>query len=468
MATIVVCASGVANFPNGGGHFWVFMQYVQSLRCLGCDVYWLERFHVTRDRQTDAAMQKMFFDRMEAFGLGGRAILYTTRRDGTGACEYVGASKGGAVALFHRADLLLNFEYRIDGRILAEFKRTALVDIDPGLLQFWIATGQIVIAPHDVYITIGEHVPSVSDMAVPGRPWHFAARPVCLDFWPADPESECSAFTTVSSWWGGYGFGEWVSDGKGMIFENNKRVSFLQFVELPRSVGCPLELALCMGDGRPVDRPVLDTDWCDETASDLAVTDYIDDATDRRRLERHGWRVRCARQAAGTPEAYQLYIMQSRGEFSCAKPSCMRFQNAWISDRTLCYLASGKPAIVQHTGPSAILPDGEGLLRFQTFDEAVDALWRVDEAYPRHSRAARDIVTTHFDGTKILADILNTAISARTSARTSSDHSSELSGLWEAALPANCGDTRNEISALFSPQREARRIQRPSSCAPET
>src|SRR5688572_18498094 len=120
MASIVVCASGVANFPDGGGHFWVYMQYVQSLRRLGCDVYWLERFHPTRDRQADAAMQKLFFARMDAYGLRGRAMLYSTSRDGTGPCEYVGASESSAAAVFRHADLLLNFEYRIDGRVLAQ------------------------------------------------------------------------------------------------------------------------------------------------------------------------------------------------------------------------------------------------------------------------------------------------------------------------------------------------------------
>src|SRR5437879_13530274 len=44
MATIVLSAFDVANFPGGGGHFWVYMQYAQGLRRLGGDVYWLEEF----------------------------------------------------------------------------------------------------------------------------------------------------------------------------------------------------------------------------------------------------------------------------------------------------------------------------------------------------------------------------------------------------------------------------------------
>ena len=88
----------------------------------------------------------------------------------------------------------------------------------------------------------------------------------------------------------------------------------------------------------------------------------------------------------------------------------MRFQNAWISDRTLCYLASGKPAVVQNTGPSSFLPDGEGLFRFSTLDEAAKALDAVNADYERHSRAARRITETFFDAKQVAKDILNHAL----------------------------------------------------------
>jgi len=86
---------------------------------------------------------------------------------------------------------------------------------------------------------------------------------------------------------------------------------------------------------------------------------------------------------SATPEQYRAYIQGSRGEFSCVKPYCIQFANAWISDRTLCYLASGKPAVVQHTGASRFLPDAEGLFRFRSMDEAVRALAAVEADYER-------------------------------------------------------------------------------------
>ena len=88
------------------------------------------------------------------------------------------------------------------------------------------------------------------------------------------------------------------------------------------------------------------------------------------------------------------------------KPSCVRLQNAWVSDRTLCYLASGKPAVVQHTGPSKILPDDEGMCRFRTPREALDCLRRVEAEYERHARAARSIVDEHFDARRVVSRLV--------------------------------------------------------------
>jgi hypothetical protein len=246
-----------------------------------------------------------------------------------------------------------------------------------------MSSGQLAVPPHNRYLTTGETV-GTSAALFPdcGLQWTYIRPPVCLDLWPFtyDPGSE--AFTTVSSW----SSTDWLKvteDGKTVLRENTKRVAFLKFVELPRHTSQPLELAV----------------YVDE-----------DDVEDLALLDRHGWRVRHSREVAASPDAYRSYLQRSRGEFSCAKPSCMEFQNAWISDRTLCYLATGKPAVVQHTGPSGYLPDGEGLFRFTTVEEAAAALETVNADYERHCRAARDIAESCFDARKVVARILNEAL----------------------------------------------------------
>jgi hypothetical protein len=390
MATVVLAPSNVVNFSEGGGHFWVYMQYAQGLRRLDCDVYWLEGFRGSRDQARDAKVLATFRRRMEGFGLGGKLILYMDHgaaRAG-GPYEFLGLTPDEAEAVFRRADLLLNFHYRTDAGLLSRFRRTALVDIDPGLLQFWISVGQVSVQPHDLYFTIGETVGTpAARFPDCGLSWLHTRPPVCLELWPYTHDPSCAAFTTVSSWWGGGTPGEesWVTDGKGVSYDNNKRISFLDFVDLPRRTSQVLELALFLSDA-------------------------VIDVEDRRLLVSRGWRVRHSREVAATPEAYRGYVQGSRGEFSCAKPSCMRFQNAWISDRTLCYLASGKPAVVQDTGPSSFLPHGEGLFRFSSLEQAAEALTAVNADYPRQCRAARQIAEAYFDARRVLDKLLNLAL----------------------------------------------------------
>jgi len=383
MLTVVISSYNVANFPEGGGHLWVYMQYAQGLRQLGCDVYWMENFRCSDDEQRDAAALATFQARMERFGLGGKLIVYMSQGPAVApvlTSAYVGMTQAEAEAIFDRADLLLNFHYTINPTLLARFRRTALVDIDPGLLQFWISRGQLAVPPHDCYFTTGETVGTPGALFSDcGLQWIHIRPPVCLEHWPYTFDPRAEAFTTVSTWSGD----TWLEDENG-LYESTKRVSFLQFAELPRLTRQPLELALFL-----------------RTEQDLA---------ERRLMESQGWRIRLSPEVAATPESYQAYVQGSRGEFSCAKLSCMKFQNAWVSDRTLCYLASGKPAVVQHTGPSGFLPNGEGLFRFSTLGEAADAFAAVNTNYEQHSRAARQLAETYFDAKHVLERILSCAL----------------------------------------------------------
>jgi hypothetical protein len=291
-----------------------------------------------------------------------------------------GIPAGEADALFRRAELLLNFHYAIDPELLARFRRTALVDIDPGLLQFWISRGQLVVPPHDLYITTGETV-GTEQAHFPdcGLPWVRIPPPVSLEHWTCAYDPRPAAMTTVSAW----DSDSWVVDDQ-TRYENTKRVAFLPFKTLPSLTDQSLELALFLRTGS--------------------------DARDQHMLVRHGWRVRPSRYVARSPERYRAYVRGSRGEFSCAKPSCMALQNAWISDRTLCYLASGRPAVVQDTGPNPQLEGGEGLLRFSTVAEAAAAVDAVAADYERHRRAARALAEEHFDARKVAERLLTLAL----------------------------------------------------------
>src|SRR5262245_51429538 len=153
MPTVVLSAFNVANFPEGGGHFWVYMQYALGLRQCGIDVYWFERFLPGRDPARDAAAQAAFFERTAEFGLENRVILLVgpdSKHVPGAELKYVGLGAAESQEIFVKADLLLNFHYAADPDWLARFRRTAMIDIDPGLLQFWMSRGQLAVPRHDV------------------------------------------------------------------------------------------------------------------------------------------------------------------------------------------------------------------------------------------------------------------------------------------------------------------------------
>ena len=170
---------------------------------------------------------------------------------------------------------------------------------------------------------------------------------------------------------------------QGELRHNEKRAAFLDYADLPLRTSTPLELAVCLAPG---------------------------DEEDSLLLEERGWKIRHAWTVSSEPEQYRAYIQQSRGEFSVVKPSCVWLGNAWISDRTLCYLASAKPAVVQHTGLSRFLPDSEGLCRFRSLEEAARALSVVESDYERHCRLARELAEEHFDAQKVVRSVLERAL----------------------------------------------------------
>lgn len=373
MTPVVCLGAGALDYPQGkgGGHTWVYLNWALGLRSLGCRVIWLEsvppRISVEAVRERLTILRRS----LGAYGFDEVALASSNReplaRQLTDEC----LSCADAAA---EADLLLDLAHDRSPAEVERFVRTAFVDIDPGLLQLWMAAGETSGADYDRHFTIGETV-GTGRARFPdcGLTWIYTPPPVFLDEWPVAPSAPGTAYTTVTHLYAG------TVEIDGQEFNNDKRTAFQEYLDLPSRTQEPLELALCLG---------------------------TDDAGDGPLFERAGWRVRDAWDVTATPQGYVAYIRTSRGEFSCAKPSCSLLQNAWISDRTICYLASGKPAVVQHTGASSFLPDAEGLFRFNSVDEAAAMLEAAESEYERHSRAARTLAEEHFDARKVVARVL--------------------------------------------------------------
>ena len=375
MPSPTVClAADTLTYPEGGGHLWVYLNWALGLRAIGCRVIWLEGIAPSVPTHELQAKLGALRSRLARYGLAESVALCFSNSEPLTPAATQGYLDIGAAA---EADLLLNLAYSIPPEMVKRFRRSALVDIDPGRLQIWISEGQLRVAPHDLYFTIGETV-GQPEARFPdlGLKWRYTPPCVSLDWWPPCRATEDAPFTTLANWYGG-----WM-EYCDKSYPDDKRSGFLPFLCLPRLTGQPLELVVDLGD----------------------------DEYERLMLRKHGWRLREPQEVANTPWDYQRYIQNSLGEFSCVRTSCVRLQNAWISDRTLCYLASGKPALVQHTGPSRFLPDATGLFRFRDLPHAARCLERVVEDYQHQCRLARMLAEEYFDARKVAAAMLDRAL----------------------------------------------------------
>lgn len=375
MTATVCVAARTFNYPKSAGQFWVYMNWALGLRSRGCDVLWLEPVNPVAPAEVLQKRLAVLKDRLSSFGLSTALVLCSRSGEPLSRPDVDGLEAVSDLDRLEAADLLVDFAYDLPASAMRRFRRTALVDIDPGLLQHWMSRGDLRVPRHDVYFTIGETV-GASGSPIPdcGLHWEHVRPCVSLTEWQPEEAVEGAPFTTVSSWL----TNEWVEGPDGWYL-NDKRSGFLPYLELPRRTDEALELAVPLKGAEG----------------------------ERGMLEEQGWRVREAAEVAGDPEAYRRYIGTSKAEFSCAKPSCRRFQNAWVSDRTLCYLASGKPAVVEHTGASAFLPEREGLFRFRDPDEAVACLEAVADDYDGQCARARALAEELFDARAAADRLLN-------------------------------------------------------------
>ena len=221
---------------------------------------------------------------------------------------------------------------------------------------------------HDVHVTVGLNL-GAPDCPLPtcGIEWQTTLPPIVLGEWtptvPAGP-----AYTTVGDW-RGYSPVEWRG-----VWYGQKAEEFMRIIGLPRRVPVPLELCLAIHPDEP---------------------DYA-------QLGANGWRLVAPRQHCATPDTYRDYIRRSRGEFTVVKHGYAAGRTGWFSDRSACYLAAGRPVIVQDTGLAAHLPTGMGLLTFTDLDSAADALRRVEQDYEQHASAARAFAREHLDARRVL------------------------------------------------------------------
>jgi hypothetical protein len=370
---MVVCGS-VAQRPGRGGHAWVFLQYLLGFRQLGYEVLFLDRLtpamHPSEEWPPREPVE--WLDEVLApYDLGGDYCLLL----GEGGEETIGLSRAEAIERVRRSTLLLDvMGFLGDEEILAAAPRTAYLDIDPGFPQMWQELGlHRSFGDHDTYATVGLRVGKEGSL-VPtcGVEWFPTPQPLVLSQWPATPPGE--RYTSVGSWRGPFEPVEFAGERFGLRAHQLRR-----FAPLPGEVDVPLELAL-------------DIDEADSADAEL--------------LRAGGWRLVAPAQVAAGTDDYRRYVQNSRAEMGVAKDIYVRSRGGWLSDRSLCYLASGRPVLAQATGYELEVETGAGLLPFSDPEEAAARIEAIEADYEGHSAAARELARERFGSDRVLTELL--------------------------------------------------------------
>jgi hypothetical protein len=378
-----VVAGMIASYPVGGVA-WDYGQYALGLERLGFEVYYLEdtgwqtydpvtgcygddcSYAVRFLGETLAQLSPALGRRWHLRNMDGRAF-------GIPAEEFAEVVAGADLFLNVSGGTLLRDEYML-------CRRKVLIDTDPGWNHFrnyprWDANpvwhGSRGYRAHDHFFTYAERIGRpVCVLPSLGIDWKPTRSPVVRDCWRAEPPGD--TWTTVMTW---KNFAETITrDG---VVYGTKEMEFGRVEELPRRTRARLEVAV--GGADPP----------------------------RERWRSLGWSVVDSQSVSVTPDDYRSYIQRSRGEFSVTKNVYAATESGWFSCRSVCYLAAGRPVVVQDTGFSDFIPTGRGLFAFTDIEGAARGINAVEADYPAHQEAAREMARTYFDSDRVLGELLS-------------------------------------------------------------
>jgi hypothetical protein len=406
-----IIVTGLVGQYAFGGVAWDYLQFVEGFRQLGHDVFYLEDTEmwpydpIKNTVSEDCSYNvKYLGDVMDRFGLGDRWI-YRNAPDGS----YHGRAEAEVKTICATANVFLNVSGC--GWLRPEYlgiPKKIFLDSDPMFTQVALVSGKqdVIdrIRAHNFHFTFAENI-DAPDCRVPatGFRWIPTRQPIVLDWWDApltlNPPLAPPRRGTVESnspppKGSGVGRGEksprdvfttvmnWVSykdcEYKGETW-GQKDVEFMKFIDLPQKTTQKFEIAMGMGPG--MKRP-----------TDL--------------LQQKGWQIIEPSEHLPDPWKYRDYLRGSKGEWSVAKEGYVKSRSGWFSCRSACYLALGRPCVLQDTGWSAHYPTGNGLFAFCTMEEAIAGINRINADYVTHSRAARQLAERMFDARKVLGQML--------------------------------------------------------------
>jgi hypothetical protein len=363
---------------------WHHLNYLLGLHALGHEVWFLEDSGEyalpynpkTHRCEADSAFGRAYLEHtFGQYALPLRYCYYSQFED-----RHFGATRDELNDVLARADLLVC----VSGvtplrRDRPRPKRTLAIDTDPVYTQLRMSHDAHFAAywrSFDHIATFGRLI-GTAECPLPthGLQWIATSQPVSLAHWPAIEPRAATRFTTIGKW--EHGTDRAVTfDGARLL--SSKAPEWMKVVGLPARTRAPLTLAMESMHG-----PV------------------------RAEFESSGWQLADAEAATSTTESYRAFVAESAGEFTVAKQIYAAVPSGWFSDRSACYLATGRPVVTQSTGFERWLPVGEGLLPFADVAKAAQALDAIVADPARHARAARSIAERHFDSRAVLTELLD-------------------------------------------------------------
>jgi hypothetical protein len=393
ISSLRIIVAGMVGLYPVGGVAWDYLQYVIGLAQLGHDVYyhedtWCWPYHPNRNQyipEGDYSAQYIrdFFkayapelqDRWHYKHLHGKSF-------GMAANQFDNVAR--------TADLFLNVSGScIIPECLPATCVKVFVDTDPGYNQIVLSEKPVwsenverwcaLVRNHDRHFTYAENMHN-PDCRIPKLDlcWKTTRMPVVTDLWSPIAGLQPPAgkpWTTIMTWN--------AFKGK-LVYEGaeykSKDREFVKLIDLPRYTKLRLKAAVG-GVNAPLEL-----------------------------LGKHGWNIVDGPKVTQNPDQYQDFIANSRGEISTAKQVYVAMRSGWFSCRSACYLAAGRPVVVQDTGYSATLPIGKGILPFANLEEAVAALAEAEGNYASHARAAASIAHEHFHSKIVLTRLIEEAM----------------------------------------------------------
>ena len=382
---LVIVAGYFVRFPLGG-YVWQVLHYVLGFERLGCETYFYEDSAFYADAYDPASgdvgprygygvgrLAEIF----ARFGLADRWVFWDQARD-----EYHGLSKAETERVFATADVFVNIAgvNRLYDRPRPPAR--VFVDIDPGVTQINYDNRSPhihdLLAESNLFFTVGENIGTDRcPLPTGGIAWRPTRPPVVADLWDADDPPPSAPITTI---------GRWDAEARdlelrGRRYHWRKSLEWRKFLDLPRRTGERFEVAMDVGRVQE----------------------------DEQRMRATGWEIRSPLEVSIDYDGYRRYIVGSKAEFSAAKGMNIELRTGWFSDRSVCYLAAGRPVVVQDTGFPDVIPTGRGIHAVHTIDDASDAVRGIAGDLPRHAADARAVARECFDAPRVLAPILEAA-----------------------------------------------------------